>query len=65
MKESLVMFRRVALTCNDLQDSDARLLVDKVTAQYDAAGSPAAATRGMPAAPRAFVPELHEISLYG
>ena len=45
-QEALGLFRRIALTCNDLLDTDARTLVDKVNAQYEAMGPPAPSTRG-------------------
>lgn len=65
LEERLMMFRRIALTCNDLQDEDARRLIDKVTAQYAATGAPAAARRGTRAAGAPPAPELHDIDLYG
>jgi hypothetical protein len=61
--EALTMFRRVALTCNDLLDSDARQLVDKVMAQYTLSGPPDAARRGPGAAAKA-LPDLKAIQLY-
>ena len=63
-EEAMAQFRRVALTCNDLLDGDARRLVDKVTAQYQAIGAPQHADRSFGARPGATLPDLSEIRLY-
>lgn len=63
VEEALAAFRRVALTCNDLQEADARQLVDKVFATYASSGPPAPAVRGG-AKGHADLPELSEIGLY-
>ncbi len=62
--EALTVFRRVALTCNDLQEADARSLIDKVTAKFSDLGPPPTAVRGgvtrlVP------MPSLQDIDLYG
>ncbi len=63
IEEALTTFRRVALTCNDLLENDARQLVDKVNLKYASLGPPAAAVRGT-SAPSGSMPELSEIGLY-
>jgi hypothetical protein len=61
--DALTMFRRIALTCNDLLEDDARRLVDKVTEQYQTSGPPAAAKRGE-RGPVKELPDLKTIGLY-
>jgi hypothetical protein len=63
-EEALAQFRRVALTCNDLLDTDARALDDKVTAQYNAIGPPQPADRAFGAGLRPTLPDLSQIALY-
>jgi flagellar biosynthesis/type III secretory pathway protein FliH len=63
VEEALATFRRVALTCNDLQEADARQLADKVLATYASSGPPAPAVRGS-SKRQADLPELSEIGLY-
>jgi hypothetical protein len=62
--DALAVFRRIVLTCNDLLDDDARVLVDKVDAQYQAIGPPPPATRATRAAPGKTLPDLGSINLY-
>jgi hypothetical protein len=62
-EEALAQFRRVALTCNDLLDTDARTLVDKVMDQYNAIGAPRAADRAQRGSGKT-LPDLNQIRLY-
>jgi hypothetical protein len=63
--EALSVFRRIALTCNDLLEDDARRLVDKVTAQYQKSGPPTPAKRDPGArAVKKELPDLETLKLY-
>jgi hypothetical protein len=64
VEEALATFRRVALTCNDLHEADARQLVDKVGQTYARTGAPAAAVRGTGGGRANKMPDLSEIALY-
>jgi hypothetical protein len=60
---SLQMFRRIALTCNDLIPSDANLLAESVAAMYR--NSAARSNRGVArAGERRELPDLEEVNLY-
>lgn len=56
---AIEVFRRVALTCNDLTPDDARRLVEKVRSQYQEASNRSARSPG-----RRKPPELSEANLY-
>ena len=62
---ALQVFRRTALTCNDLLEADARLLADKVSSTYrmvSATSSERGARR--PTAVADELPDLKEMNLY-
>jgi hypothetical protein len=64
------IFRRVALTCNDLTQPDAARLAEKVQRMYSSVGtsvrSPNRGSGGRgPAGPATALPDLRELSLYG
>ena len=61
---ALQMFRRVALTCNDLIEADARLLSEKVTAMYQIVGAAPANRGGKGASVSIDLPDLREANLY-
>jgi hypothetical protein len=63
LSDALVVFRRTALTCNDLQYDDARRLAQKVEERYRAIGPPKPQVRGAARAPVA-LPDLREMDLY-
>lgn len=61
--DALVMFKRIALTCNDLIDDDARNLVQKLHDKYAQIGPTPDASRGSHV-PRPTPPDLKDIPLY-
>jgi hypothetical protein len=62
VEDALTVFRRVALTCNDLVESHAEALVQKVRDKFERMGPPDSSTTRGRAGPD--VPELDEIDLF-
>ena len=64
-KEALNMFRRIALTCNDLQAADAELLWKKVDKMYAAfAPEPTRGAQSPPATRLEDLPDLRDLHLF-
>ena len=64
VQEALTAFQRIAFTCNDLVEEDARRLVEKVRGTFERMGPPVTSeTRDGTSADGA-VPDLNEIELY-
>ncbi|MES1260505.1 MAG: hypothetical protein ABUS49_02125 [Acidobacteriota bacterium] len=57
------IFRRVALTCNDLITSDAERVAEKVQSMYQEVGPPAPVQRGVSRAGTNILPDLSELQL--
>lgn len=64
---AMEVFRRVALTCDDLTMPDAAKLADKVRRMYESVGAPVSARRGASGtgtAPAKLLPNLKDLTLY-
>jgi hypothetical protein len=63
--DAIAAFRRTAISCNDLQDTDARKLADNVAAKFRDIGPPQESTRGgVSRATDVALPDLKDIGLF-